>query len=119
LFEEVRALEMHERLTTGLRGVFQPSDLMEALTTQGHVALGWPEAGRIEVGAAADLVAVRLDSVRTAGVDPDQFMYAASAADIDTVIVGGREIVRDRKHILSDVGSQLTDAISAVWSQVT
>jgi formiminoglutamate deiminase len=119
LFEEVRALEMHERLTTGLRGVFQPSDLMEALTTQGHVALGWPEAGRIEVGAAADLVAVRLDSVRTAGVDLDQFMYAATAADIDTVIVGGREIVRDRKHILGDVGSQLTDAISAVWSQVS
>jgi formiminoglutamate deiminase len=119
LFEEGRALEMHERLTTGVRGVFQPSDLMETLTTHGHVALGWPQAGRIEVGAPADLVAVRLDSVRTAGVDPDQFMYAATAVDIDTVIVGGREIVRDGKHILGDVGSQLTDAISAIWTQVS
>jgi formiminoglutamate deiminase len=114
LFEEVRGLEMHERLITGLRGNLQTGDLMDALTTHGHAALGWPEAGRIEIGAVADLVAVRLDSVRTAGVDPGQFMYAATAADIDTVVVNGRTIVRDGQHMLGDIGSQLSTAIEAL-----
>ena len=33
----------------------------------GHAALGWPEAGRLETGALADFTTVALDSVRTAG----------------------------------------------------
>ena len=38
-----------------------------AATEHGHAALGWPEAGRIEPGALADLVTVGLDGVRLAG----------------------------------------------------
>ena len=44
-------MEMHERLFTLERGVFTPAELVAALTHQGHAALGWPEAGRIAVGA--------------------------------------------------------------------
>ena len=55
-----------------------------------HSALGRPDAGRLAVGARADLVAVRLDTPRTAGADPAQVMLAASAADVDTVVVDGR-----------------------------
>jgi formiminoglutamate deiminase len=117
LFEEARELEMHERLRTGVRGVFQPGDLVDALTKHGHAALGWPEAGHIHIGALADLVAVRLDSVRTAGVDPAQAVYAATAADIDTVIVGGREVVRSGQHVLGGVGSQLNQAIATLWTE--
>ena len=58
--------------TTGQRGRFAPDELIGALTRAGHSSLGWPEAGRIEVGAPCDLVAVRLDTPRTAGVDPAQ-----------------------------------------------
>ena len=60
----------------------------------GHAALGWTDAGRIEPGARADLVAVRLDTPRTAGVDPGQVVFAAGRADIDTVLVDGRVVVR-------------------------
>jgi len=109
MFEEARALEMHERLATGQRGRFSPAQLVAALT--GHHALGWPDAGRIAPGRRADLVAVRLDSVRTAGADPAQAVFAASAADVDTVIVDGRVIVSAGRHVLGDIAALLRAAI--------
>lgn len=117
LLEEARALEMHERLVTGARGRFAPAALVAALTEDGHASLGWPEAGRIEVGGIADLVAVRLDSVRTAGVDPAQVVLAATAADVDTVVVGGEVVVHGGRHTLGDVGQLLDRAITNVWSR--
>ena len=113
-FEEMRGIEMHERLTTGKRGHFSGSQLIDAATVNGHAALGWPEAGRIAPGCLADLVAVRRDTVRTAGVDPDQVAYAATAADVDTVIVGGEIIVENGQHRLGDVPRLLANAVSAV-----
>lgn len=111
LLEEARALESHERLATGERGRFTPAELVRALTASGHACLGWPEAGRIEVGAVADLVAVRTDTVRTAGVDPAQVVLAATASDVDTVINAGRTVVAGGRHLIGDVGALLAEAI--------
>ncbi|HSI92487.1 MAG TPA: formimidoylglutamate deiminase [Jiangellaceae bacterium] len=112
LLEEARALEMHERLATQQRGRFAPDELITAMTVTGHAALGWPEAGRLAAGALCDLVAIRLDSPRTAGADPGQVVFAAIAADVDSVIVGGRPVVRAGRHHLGDVGRLLADAIA-------
>jgi formiminoglutamate deiminase len=114
LIEEGRALEMHERLASRERGRFTPVELVAALTEAGHAALGWPEAGRIAIGSLCDLVAVRLDSQRTAGVDPAQVVLAATAADVHTVVVGGRIVVSEGRHLLGDVGSLLTDALARI-----
>jgi formiminoglutamate deiminase len=113
LFEEARGVEMHERLTERRRGRFAPADLLEMLTR--HDRIGWPDAGRLEPGRRADLVAVRLDSVRTAGSVPAQVLLAAGAADVDTVLVDGRPIVAGGKHVLGDIGPLLADAIEAAW----
>ena len=112
-FEEARGLEMHERLGSGQRGRFTPGELLEASTA--HTALGWPDAGRLEPGARADLVAVRLDTPRTAGADPAQVLLAATAADVDTVLVGGRVVVSGGRHVLGDVGALLQTAIAPLW----
>lgn len=114
LLAEVQALEMHERLASGRRGVFAPADLRTALTAAGHRAIGWPEAGVLAVGAPADLVAVRTDTVRTAGADPDQLVLVAGAGDVDTVVVGGEVVVRGSAHRLGDVAALLTDAVGAL-----
>ncbi len=115
LLEEGRRIEHHERLRTGRRGRFTPAELVAALTN--HAALGWPDAGAIAPGARADLVAVRLDSVRTAGVWPEELLLAAGAADIHTTVVDGRVVARDGVHAtLGDVGRLLSDAIEAVWA---
>ncbi len=110
---EARALEHAARLGVLRRGCLRPPDLLAATTD--HASLGWPDAGRIEVGARADLVVVDLTSPRTAGCAPEQVLLAATAADITTVISGGREIVRDGHHVLGDVGRLLADAIAPLW----
>jgi formiminoglutamate deiminase len=112
---EARLLEAYERLATGERGRFRPSELMAALTIDGHRALGWPDAGRVAPGQRADLVAVRLDSPRTAGCAPDQLVMAAGAGDVHTVIVDGRTVVSDGQHVLGDVGRLLAAAIDPLW----
>ncbi|GAA1985583.1 formimidoylglutamate deiminase [Amycolatopsis minnesotensis] len=95
-FEEARALEMNDRLASETRGRFTAKELLAAATA--HASIGWPEVGRIEAGAAADLVAIGLGSVRTAGIEPDGALLAASAPDVRHVVVAGREIVRDGIH---------------------
>ena len=46
LFEEARAVELDERLASGVRGTHLVTDLLAAATAEGHRALGWPTAGR-------------------------------------------------------------------------
>jgi formiminoglutamate deiminase len=115
LLEEARGLELHERLASHRRGSFSQSELVNALTGAGHASIGWPELGRIAVGSPADLVAVRLDSIRTAGSRPDQVVMSAIAADVDTVLVNGREVVRGGVHLLGDVAALLSAAITPLW----
>ncbi|HET9516148.1 MAG TPA: formimidoylglutamate deiminase [Actinoplanes sp.] len=114
MFEEARGVELHERLATQRRGHFGADELLQAATAAGHTALGWPDAGTITVGARADLVAVRLDSARTAGVDPAGVVFAASASDVTHVVADGRLIVADGRHTGFDVARELAAAIEAV-----
>jgi formiminoglutamate deiminase len=115
LIGEARLLEAHERLVTGERGSFRTANLVDALTVEGHRALGWSDAGALASGWRADLVAVRLDSPRTAGCAPGQVLMAASAADVHTVIADGRVVVSEGQHVLGDVGRLLADAIEPLW----
>jgi cytosine/adenosine deaminase-related metal-dependent hydrolase len=115
LLAEARSLESYARLATGERGTFRPAELVEALTATGHRALGWDDAGRIAVGCRADLVALTTGSVRTAGVAPDQLVLAATAADVTTVVVDGRIVVDEGRHVLGDVGALLQKAVEPLW----
>ena len=118
LFEEARAVELDERLRTERRGHFSAAELLRAATAAGHAALGWDDAGAIAPGRRADLVSVRLDSVRTAGADPAQaaaaVVFGASAADVNRVVVDGRVVVEDGRHTRLDVPAELGAAIAAV-----
>ncbi|MGC1215641.1 MAG: formimidoylglutamate deiminase [Micromonospora sp.] len=116
LFEEARAVELDERLRTRRRGHFAAVDLLSAATVAGHTALGWGDAGRLAVGHRADLVTVRLDSARTAGVPPVGAFFAATAADVSHVVVDGRVVVADGRHLTVDVPTELRDAIGEVTS---
>ncbi len=118
ILEEARGVEYCERLARRSRGHFTAESLLQAATAGGHASLGWPDAGEIAPGALADLVTVSLDSVRTAGAPDDLALetavFAASAADIRTVVVGGRDVVRDGVHLLvPDVPGELARTIRA------
>jgi len=119
LFEEARAVELDERLAIRRRGTFTAGELLLAACAGGHRALGWDGAGVLRAGAPADMVTVRLDSVRLAGVSIEtmleSLLFAGSAADVSDVIVAGRPVVAGARHLLvGDVAAELSAAIDEV-----
>lgn len=90
LFEEMRAVEMHERLATQQRGHWSAAELLAAATYEGHASLGFDDAGRIAVGQRAEWVTVDLDSWRTrdCGASAETVVFAASGADVLEVVRG-------------------------------
>jgi formiminoglutamate deiminase len=103
-FEELRGLELDERLATQQRGHWSAGELLE---------IG--ARGRIAVGEIADLVTVATDSPRTAGTGADEHtaVYAATAADVTHVVVDGRvAYTRDDDE---EIGRELDRAVGALW----
>lgn len=117
-FEEMRAVELDERLATKARGLHRAAELLRAGTEEGHRSIGWEDAGRIEAGCRADLVTVSLDGVRLAGAADgshlDALVFAAVAADVREVIVDGRRVVSGGRHVGLDVAAELRDSIGAL-----
>jgi formiminoglutamate deiminase len=113
LFEEMRAVELDERLATQQRGHWTAAELLEAATR--HDSLGWDDTGRIAVGQRADLVTLATDSPRTAGTGADEqtAVFAAVAEDVTHVVVDGRVVFRqgDREQL----GRDLAAAIDRIW----
>ena len=91
MFTEARAVEMHERLSTGVRGAWTADQLWLAATTTGHESLGFVVSDTIDIG----------DTVRTAGAD--ELLWAATAADVE--------------GDPTDVADLLESAIDACWSR--
>lgn len=113
MFEDARALELHERLVSLRRGSLSQASLLAAATD--HASIGWEDAGALAQGLRADAVHISLGSVRTAGCLPDQILMAASAADVRDVLRSGERIVRHGEHRLGDVGALLGAAVEELW----
>jgi len=111
LFEEMRAVELNERLATQRRGHWTAAQLLEAATATGQASLGFPDAGRIAPGHRADLVTVDTATLRTAGTGADEHtaVFAATAADVTQVMVDGTVVVRQGEA--ADIGRELVDVI--------
>ena len=111
LLEEAPAVELDERLASGIRGSHDAPSLVQMASEVGHASLGWPDAGRIEPGALADLTTIGLESVRLAGTRPedalDTVVFAATAADVVHVVIGGRVVVSGGRHVSIDVPAEL------------
>jgi formiminoglutamate deiminase len=136
LLAEARWLELTQRLATRRRVQFTAAELGRAATCTGHACLGWADAGEIVPGALADLVTVDLDTSRlaggalpangaadvAAGTDEavveavlDRVVYAGTAADVRHVVISGRDVVRDGRHLMAgDVAAELSATIRAV-----
>lgn len=121
LFEEMRAVELDERLATRQRGHWTAAELLIAATHAGHRSLGFGDVGRIEAGARADLVTVDTASVRTAGTGSDEStaVFAAAGADVVSVIRDGVRVVGpDHEAKTEDrrtAGADLDRVIRSLW----
>jgi formiminoglutamate deiminase len=118
LFEEMRAVELDERLATQERGHWSAGELLSAATSDGHSSLGWDDAGAIAVGQHADLVVLDPVTPRTAGTGRDEstVVFAATAEDVQRVMVDGRWVVEEGDRY--DIGKELEAAIARVWELV-
>jgi formiminoglutamate deiminase len=118
LFEEMRAVELDERLATHQRGHWTAAELLTAATTDGHASLGWTHAGSIAVGQRADLVVLDPASPRTAGTgrDENSVVFAAVAEDVRRVMVDGRWVVEDGDR--AQIGRELDDVITRTWEDL-
>ena len=118
LLEEARTVELDQRAASGDRGVFGVEELAAMATAAGYRSLGWADGGTLEAGALADFVTVGLDSVRLAGTDDASALaavvFAATAADVRHLVVGGRAIVRGGTHTSIDVAAELAATVTEV-----
>jgi len=114
LFEEMRAVELDERLATQERGHWTAAELLTAATR--HDSLQWDDAGSIAVGNRADLVTIATDRVRTAGTGADEqtAVFAAVAEDVTQVLVDGRVVFREGDR--EQLGRDLDDVIARIWT---
>jgi formiminoglutamate deiminase len=116
-FDEARGIELHQRLVTGRRGHHLAAELMAAASVDGHRSIGWDDIGLVSVGMRADLVSVSLDAIRMAGAGVadalDMVVFAASAADVHHVVVDGRVVVRDGRHVTIDAAAEIAAAVTA------
>ncbi|RRO12703.1 formimidoylglutamate deiminase [Saccharopolyspora rhizosphaerae] len=112
LLAEAQAVESYQRLASETRGHHAPGELLAMATA--HSALGHPDAGRLDVGARADFVALDLDTPRLAGVAPEAVPAVARAEDVRDVIIDGRDVVADGAHTAIDTARELRASIAAL-----
>ena len=97
--------------------------VLEMATIRGARALGWEkEIGSLEVGKQADFVVFDLDKPHlTPHRDvASTLVYAATGADVDTVVIGGKVVVQNRQVLTLDEERVLREAkerAEAVWKR--
>ncbi len=125
-FAEARGLEDGERLRTGGRVVLAPrgstaAAVLGAATSGGALAAGL-DAGRIEVGARADLVTVRIEDPTFTGTGGDAeavagaLVLGGTPGLVEDVWVGGRRIVERGRHPgLSKAARSFDEVVGRVY----
>lgn len=112
-FEEMRAVELDERLVSHRRGHWSAAELLRAGGRSGHRSLGFGDGGLIEPGRWADLVTLNVDNVRLAGAATlEAVVFAATSSDVTSVVSGGKVLDMDAAEVAAD----LQRSIAAVTS---
>lgn len=110
------------RMRTGTRLALGPEAALEMATINGARALGiGADAGSLEVGKKADFISINTDAPHLQPVwNPvATAVFAAQGGDVDTVVINGQVIMRNRKvltmnedEILDDVRGRFQDVAS-------
>ena len=123
MFAEARACYLKAREASWATG---PAFATERLATGADVVgavFGEPALGTLEVGAPADLVVLEyasptpLDAGNLAG----HLIFGLTAAAVRDVMVAGRWVVRNRKHLLvdeEDLAARCRASAPALWARM-
>jgi len=113
LFDTMKAASLLQKVQYRDAGVIKPYDVLRMATVGGAKALGLESiCGTIEVGKRADLILIDLNTVHNQPVNDifSQLVHCAKASDVQTVIVNGEILLRDRRLTRLDDTKILADA---------
>lgn len=100
LFDTMKAASLLQKVHHQDAGAIKPHDVLRMATIGGARALGLDSlCGSIEVGKRADLILVDIDTAHSQPVNDifSQIVHCAKASDVQTVIVDGEILMRDRQ----------------------
>jgi formimidoylglutamate deiminase len=124
--EDARELDYHLRLERQERAILDPlatktlaSQLFDCATLHGARVLNLP-GGDLTPGSYADFFTIDLNDVSIAGHSADDLLpivvFALNRSAIRDVVVNGRFILRDQKHVLQDeIITRYKETHSKVW----
>jgi 5-methylthioadenosine/S-adenosylhomocysteine deaminase len=118
MFTEMRTAALVQK---GLHGpeALPAQRVLRMATIDGARALGLDlEIGSIEVGKRADLALINLNRLHTTpSFDPvSTLVYSAEASDVETVIIDGRIVMRDRVLTTLDEADVIQEAVAQTAS---
>ncbi|HEU4931688.1 MAG TPA: 5'-deoxyadenosine deaminase [Pyrinomonadaceae bacterium] len=114
MFTEMRTAALLQKVLHGPE-VLPANRALRMATIDGAKALGLDgEIGSIEVGKRADLALVRLDGLHSTPVEDvvSAIVYSAQPDDVDTVLIDGEFVLRDRKLLTIDERETIASASS-------
>jgi 5-methylthioadenosine/S-adenosylhomocysteine deaminase len=116
MFEAMRQTAFQQKLVSMDPTAISAPEALEMATIGGAAALGRRQRlGSLEAGKLADLIVVNVSRPRQQPLfDPiAQIVYTTRGDDVETTIVNGRILMRDRKVLTMDEAAVLRDARAA------
>lgn len=114
MFTEMRNCILMSNFLYGA-GWLKPVDVLKMATINGAKALGIEkETGSLEVGKSADVILLKFDqpSLQLSTDIPAMIVYGSSGRDVQTVLIDGRIVVRNRELLTIDGKKMLGEALS-------
>ena len=110
MLQELRLVAKLHRLPRGLYYAACPTseDVLRMATANGARSMTLQDSiGSLEAGKKADVVLIDLDRIEQPYLDPrvhivDAILYRARGMDVDTVLVDGEVVLRDRQFVKID-----------------
>jgi 5-methylthioadenosine/S-adenosylhomocysteine deaminase len=113
MFTEMRSMALLQKAMHGPEAI-PANQALRMATIEGAKALGLErEIGTLEPGKRADVMIVNLDALHSApqANDPvSAVVYSAQSSDVQSVVIDGQLVMRDRELLTLDEKSVLQDA---------
>jgi 5-methylthioadenosine/S-adenosylhomocysteine deaminase len=100
LFDTMKAASLLQKVHHQDAGIIDPYTVLRMATVGGASALGLSAVcGTVEVGKQADLILIDVEGVHNQPINDvfSQLVHCAKASDVQTVLVSGEILMRNRR----------------------